>query len=156
MSVRFITSVLSIGALVSTLSAAPASAGDRDDVGRFLGAAATLFIIGKIIQSETNDGRHHTAAPVRQRDVVTPRRQTPRAHRPVVAPRRADLPRQCLIAVNGGATNYVLGKRCVERNYRSANRLPGACKVTLRGNRADRVAYSLRCLRRDGYQVAAR
>ncbi|MBS0126329.1 hypothetical protein [Thetidibacter halocola] len=153
MSFRFITSVLSVGALIAAVSAAPAKAADADDVGRFLGAAATLFIIGKIIQSETRDDRRehaHSVSP--RREVVTPRHQPPRPE----PARRTQLPRECAIAVDSSSTNWVMGSRCLDRNYRGARRLPQSCLVTLRGSRHDRDAYSMRCLRGHGFEVAWR
>jgi len=186
MSFRFITSVLTIGALVATLSAAPARA-NGDELGRVIGAAATLFIIGKIVEAETRKKKHEQA--------TTHHTQKPQAHKPqqhknyahkqhqpapqarahgqvgsayfqsreVATPRhgrqhgaqaRAPLPNQCLIPVNSASTRYVMGRRCLERNYQSARPLPQNCLITLRGARHDRPVYSVRCLRRQGYQVA--
>lgn len=159
MSFRFITSILSAGALIATVSAAPAKAGEHDELGIFLGTAATLFIIGSLIDNKDSKATVSTRSSP-QHQVVKPRRATPvvtpNRAKPVVTPRRVPLPRQCLIRVDGGGTKYALAKRCVDRNYHSANRLPGGCKVTLRGARADRPAYSMNCLRKRGYTVAKR
>ena len=163
MSIRFITSILSIGALIATVSAVPAKAADPDDVGKVLAGAATLFILGKIIQQETRDDRqtqkaHQVQRYEPRRQVVTPRRQEHNRYRDGHGgrDRRAALPRQCLIPVSGAGTRYVLGARCLERNYRSAHRLPRSCEVTLEGRRHDRSAYSMRCLRRNGFELASR
>ena len=150
MSLRFITSVLSIGAVIATVSAVPAKAGN-DEFGRFLGAAATLFIIGSIIEAETRDHRdskvkvHKPSKPV----------VTKRAPKPVVTRAPSPLPRKCMVSVNSSNTNNVMTRQCLEKNYRSASRLPNACGVTLRG-KYDRPAYSVRCLRKRGYVVAGR
>lgn len=160
MSFRFITSVLSAGALIATLSAAPARAENRhDDLGRFLGAAATLFILGSIIENETRDHKAHKPKatvqkqhkPKTQRPVVTPSKP-----KVVRTPKRPPLPMNCIIGVSGHYTKGVMTKRCLDRHYRSAARLPGACRVTLRSPRGDRPAYAVRCLRDRGYTLARR
>lgn len=152
MSFRFITSILSAGALIATVSAAPAKAGDHDDLGVFLGTAATLFILGSILNDANDDKKKATVSTRSKPRTVVTRPQSQR----VVTPKRAPLPQRCKVFVEGGNTHFVLPKKCVDRNYRSAARLPGKCLVTLRGARFDRPAYSLRCLRNRGYKMAKR
>lgn len=56
MSAKFMTAVLSIGALIATLSvAAPAQAGHDREFKRFLGAAVGLYILGQALENQ----HHH-------------------------------------------------------------------------------------------------
>lgn len=155
MSRRFITGILSISALVATLSAAPARAADPDDVARFLGAAATLFIIGKAIESHSRD-----KAPARKPGPVARHADRPvlvdpgyaqRRHEP---PHRPALPTSCLREVTGANTRYVMVQACLERSNIATRTLPTACRMEVQGYRHVRSAYSVRCLRQRGYELA--
>lgn len=66
MSRKFMSLVLATAMTITAISAAPARAADPDDVAKFLGAAAALFIIGKAVQSQRDrdDDKPATRAPV--------------------------------------------------------------------------------------------
>lgn len=152
MSRKFITGVVAISALIATLSASPVRAGDSEDVAKFLGAAATLFIIGKAIQHEN---KKREKPKVRHVEPL-PRLVGPRERDNVRHPqtRKPALPRACLREVRGANTKYVMGRRCLERNNIAAHRLPNACKINVQGNRGVRSVYAVRCLRHKGYTLA--
>lgn len=165
MSRKFIAAVLAVSTTIAAISAAPARAASDEDIARILGAAATIFIIGKAIEQSRDKDRkdkkkdryeetHWKAQPERHQDGY---------HRPIpqVVPRgdhprhdRAALPAQCVRKITGGHVNRVVMERCLERNYRSDRELPRACRLTVATERGNRRAYALPCLRHRGYTVA--
>lgn len=150
MSRKFIAGLLAVSITIAGFSAAPARAADADDVARFLGAAATLFILGKAIEQSRRDDAPKAYS--HQRKPLP--RVVPRKHRK--AHRAAPLPRRCLRNVTGARTKTVMGARCLQRNYKSARPLPASCRLKVSTARGIRPAYSTRCLRKRGYRVAAR
>ena len=48
------------------------------------------------------------------------------------------------------------GRRCLNRNYKHARKLPQDCQWQVRTDRGIRTVYGARCLRRDGWRVAGR
>jgi hypothetical protein len=161
MSRRFIAAVLAVSTTIATLTAAPAHASNDEDIARILGAAATIFIIGKAIENSRDRDRKDDRA-----DVYTKKNRVfdqQNSHRPVpqVVQRgvrgqhsTAALPAQCVRQITGGQVNRVVMERCLERNYRSARDLPRACKITVATNRGRTGAYKLPCLRQRGYTLA--
>ena len=157
MTRKFMGAVVALSVAISGLTATQTRAGDAENVARILGAAATLFIIGKAI--EQNRGKDHKPK------VYTHRPADP-LPRVIGRPgdretghdrfRAAPLPAQCLLQVDGGGTRYVMGERCLSRNYASARPLPGDCRMQVQTDRGPRPAYSVRCLRGKGYEVAGR
>jgi hypothetical protein len=65
MSRKFIASIMAATLAITALTSKPAEAASNDDIARILAGAATVFIIGKAIQSSNdhdNDGkRKHSA-----------------------------------------------------------------------------------------------
>ncbi|MFY0623022.1 MAG: hypothetical protein JXQ89_15150 [Pelagimonas sp.] len=142
MSARFITGVLIIASTITMLSTAQVQARDRSkEIGTILGAAATLFIIGKIIEDANDD------------------RRRPQTHRPQPQPDRwakPPLPRHCIRWTEGRNERRVMGKGCLKRNYGAVHSLPQQCRTKFRVNGNQRRGYNVRCLRNNGYQVARR
>ena len=172
MARKLIATLAAAALSLTTLTATPARAADPDDVARFLGAAATLFIIGKAIESSKDTRRHQPQAQAQtahkpHKPNKPQYHQPPRqAHIPQVVPNRggggghharAPLPAECLRQVTGANTRYVMGRACLNRNYTSARPLPQSCEMQVRGPGGKlRNAYSVRCLRGQGYQIAGR
>lgn len=150
MSLKFITGILTVSATIATLSAAPAKAADADDVARFLGAAATLYIIGKALDG---DARAHVSIGTGGYNTprIVNRHATPKAH----AGERA-LPRVCLREVKGADTKFVMSRKCLKKNYHNASSLPKACRIDVRNKNKVFNVFSVRCLRGRGYEVARR
>jgi hypothetical protein len=48
----------------------------------------------------------------------------------------------------------MFGRRCLENNFRHANRLPQQCAQQIRTHRGTRYGYDARCLRGAGYSLA--
>lgn len=154
MSRKFISGVL-IAATTLALSSVTARAGDNERIGQVLGAAATLYILGQIIENHGEAGTSVRAHTIHRPPVplVTPRRTGPAT----ATPRARTLPRKCLIPVSGGGTRYFMGSRCLNANFRGASHLPRACRLNYRGhNGITRTGYSVNCLRSRGYQLASR
>ena len=159
-----LTTVLAATLSLTSLPA-PVQAGDAEDVARILGAAATLFIIGKAIEQSRDHKADKKKAEKKKDRPPQIVRQDPLPR--VIGrpgghdgyrdrPRLAPLPQQCLLRVSGADTKFVMGERCLSRNYASARPLPQACRTPVQTNRGVRPAYSVRCLRGQGYQVAGR
>lgn len=163
MSRKFIGAILGAALTVTTFSAAPARA-NNDDLARFLGAAATLFIIGKAIESHNDKPRARAPAQTHPK----PRPQAHQAPRPSqhsygkpqreranhIARRPAPLPSGCMFPVRRGDTRFAMGARCLNRHYTSSRPLPRACKIKTMTRDGHRKAYSVRCLRQNGYKIA--
>jgi hypothetical protein len=48
----------------------------------------------------------------------------------------------------------MFGSRCLQQNYRYANRLPQHCAQQIRTRQGNRFGYDARCLRGAGYRLA--
>lgn len=165
MSRKFIAAVLAVSTTIAAFTAAPARAASDEDIARILGAAATIFIIGKAIEHSRDKDRKDKK---QDRYEETHWKPQPERHQngyhqqiPQVVPRgdhprhdRAALPAQCVRKITGGQVNRVVMERCLERTYRSARELPRSCKMTVATDRGNRAAYALPCLRQKGYTIA--
>lgn len=164
---RKLTSLILAASLATTSMAAPARASDADDIAKFLGVAATLFIIGKAIEDNSSQKSHKPAPQPTYKSKHDDWKHKdkrgadqsryghqgkPRGH--VQAPAKTPLPNACLTRVEGQGTRYALGQRCLERNYQSARPLPSSCKIWVEGRHGGtRPAYSMNCLRKKGYET---
>ncbi|MCI2400163.1 hypothetical protein [Aliiroseovarius subalbicans] len=130
---------------LTPMAAAPARA-DNNDNAAAIAALLGLIIVGTAVSNSNND-------------VVYERRSS----RERIAPRRTRaLPEQCLkrFETRRGTKRY-FGSRCLERNFRFANRLPERCEIRIKtrnraGDRVRRDVYTPACLRREGYFIAGR
>lgn len=173
MSRKFIAAVLAVSTAIAGFSAAPARAASEEDIARLLAGAATIFIIGKAIQSsrdnDSDDKKkvvthykpdHGKGPQVQYFD--NPRYDRPNNDRslPKVVPRDAKqhhrdaLPAQCVRRIEGGHVNRVVMGRCLERNDVSLRTLPKACRMKVETRRGTARAYALPCLRHRGYTLA--
>lgn len=186
MSRKFITTLLAAAVAVTGFTAAPARA-DNEDLGAVLAGIATLAIIAKVIDKKhdnaararetqtrhprvyTNPNRHpHVHTNPHRHPRVTQRIDTHRVDRNPrhrVAPRplpdrvaRKALPGACFYkARTRNGKMGLFDKRCLNKNYHRAHRLPQSCTANLRGKQ-QRInpAFSARCLRDHGYTLARR
>lgn len=176
MSRKFIAAVLAVSTTLAAFSAAPARAASDEDVARFLGSAAALFIIGKAIESARDDDKKKSSvvhydrnrntyysAPKRQfhepyrKPVIRHQKQTPK-----VVPRTGRkhpnrliaLPQHCVRRIDGGNVRRVVMGRCLKRSSNKSYDLPRSCRMKVNTRRGERRAYSLPCLRNRGYTIA--
>ena len=169
MSRKFIAAVLAVSTAIATFSAAPARALSDEDIAKLLAGAATVFIIGRAIDSSRDKDRDKDRDKTYKRSDTTTYSQTYRPFRnidtyreiPKVVPRNthkhdryAALPRKCVRRVEGGHVKRVVMGRCLERHYHSARALPNRCRMRVSTQRGIRPAYSLPCLRHRGYTLA--
>ncbi len=162
MSNRFIKSVLSVAALVTALSTLPARAVEPDQIGRIVGTAVGLAVLGRVLNEmqDGGDGAAVTWSGHRERD----RRQRDRHHRwgdrpgPRGHAQPAPLPHRCIFPIVRNSSRFAVGPQCLRQIYRDVRRLPGGCidRVHLRGGVGTVRAYKLACLRSRGYTVAGR
>lgn len=134
---QFITAVATVALITATATQAAATDNRNPDVGQVIGGLALLTIIGLAL---TEDRR------------AEPRRDT--VVRPVPANGQR-LPVQCLIGVptsHGPVDIY--GARCLEQEYRFADRLPARCATTVDGAWGGaRRGYDPRCLEINGFRA---
>ncbi len=131
---------------------APASALTEDDVGKLIGGALTLFVLGKIIEDAGDDKSDKKRARVHKPH----KPHHGHAHKPK-KPRFAPLPAHC-IRINdshSGPRRY-FPQRCLSKHYPSYTKLPESCSIYVKAPHGLRKAYGARCLRERGIQVAHR
>ncbi|MCL3881409.1 hypothetical protein [Marivita sp. GX14005] len=154
MSRKFIAAALIVSTAIAGFSATPAKAASEEDIARILGAAATVFILGKAIQNTRDDrdkdrrkkAKHRYRYEDRALPKVVPRHRH-QNHR--IAP----LPRKCVRRIEGGHVARVAMAGCLKRNYRSARALPRHCRMRVETRRGPKRAYALPCLRQSGYRI---
>jgi hypothetical protein len=149
------------------IAPAPAAA-DRDDVAKIIAGLAIAGIVAKVID-DRNDRKPANNAQITRHDRYNsfdePRRgrivDGTLRHRDQPGVRanrgykRYALPDQCLrILDTARGDRRVYGNRCLQRNYKFANKLPRDCAIRVRTDRGERVVYGSRCLSRDGWSVA--
>ncbi|SHH50542.1 hypothetical protein [Marivita hallyeonensis] len=168
MSRKFIAAVLAVSTTLAAFSAAPARAASEDDIARLLGAAATLFIIGKAIESSRDKDKKKKKAHKEYKAPKATHKPHVQYHNqnhkplPQVVPRDraynqnrvAALPARCVRQITGGHVRRVVMDRCLQRHYTSARPLPRACRMNVATQRGERRAYALPCLRHRGYTLA--
>jgi hypothetical protein len=163
MSRKFIAAILAVSTTLAAFSAAPARAASEQDIAKILGAAATIFIIGKAIESSrdrdsdkkkksTKNTVVHHNKPVIQHYRPIPKVE-PRNVRPHY-PQRAAIPQRCVRRITGGNVRRVAMGPCLSRHYTGAHPLPRACQMKVATQRGERRAYALPCLRQRGYTIA--
>lgn len=172
---KFIATIAATAIAITAIGSTPAVA-DEYDNGRLLAAILGLAVVGKIIHDNKKDKnrsnydyRHEPRVihkePV-QRHRIEPRplpRRVERQHDYVERrhnQRRADrklLPGQCFRTFDTWDGRVrMFGRKCLQNNYRFADRLPRHCLTAVRTDRGKRRGYEARCLRREGYRLAHR
>ncbi|UWR22274.1 hypothetical protein [Sulfitobacter sp. S190] len=174
---RFTMTLVAAAIAISGFSAMPAYA-DDDRAARAIATILGLAVVGKIIHDKNKKdkkrdkarkqvkknhvhkgNRHHHDGYAHSHDNgrFEHRHRTNKVEpRPI--PKRVDrklLPRKCFRSYDTRQGQYLMfGRRCLERNYRHADRLPQNCGQTLRTFDGNRRGYDARCLRRNGYSLA--
>lgn len=139
----FMASLMAAVIAVTSLSAAPVQAGDRDKLGKFLLGAGALVIIGGAIHN-ANKNRGHSVT-----------RVSPPPHKPYVKPRKKFVPVACLRhnRFNQGPKRF-FGQRCLRNNMAGVHRLPGSCLRNVWTKNGHRTVYGARCLRQHGWKFS--
>lgn len=150
---KIIATTLAAALALTGAAATPAQAADDEDIARAIAGIAALFIIGRAISESRERDRDRDPAPQVRRDRASDwTRDRLREHG-----FHRLLPRECFAVqeTRRGPQPY-FGKRCLQRHYRWADRLPARCEIRIEGYRHDRVGYSPRCLRHAGYRMDRR
>lgn len=164
---KFIALICAAG-FVITATTAPARA--DDDIGKLLAGLAALAIIGVAIDNHNDNDTvvvqrqpqpyYVPQGQVYSQRVAPPTIVQPRVIQPKPLPRnvtRYDLPKSCLKTVRNGRDEYrIVGKHCLNKNYRLSDSLPKACQMEVRGNHGVKRGYNPKCLRNRGYQLSAK
>lgn len=179
MSRKFISLVVASAVAVTAFTSAPARAASDEDIAKILGAAATLFILGKAIESHNDGKKSKSKATVKthsykshsynkshshKKTYTKPKSHSdkrmirrPQTQKQHIRHGRAPLPSACLRTVETRkGTRNVFGARCLSRNYKSARQLPQSCLREVRTNRGWRNAYVARCMQKNGYRISRR
>ncbi|SFS89111.1 hypothetical protein SAMN04488040_2287 [Sulfitobacter marinus] len=161
---KFIAIITVLSVTITGLSASSASAGERNrDLARIAAGVLGVAIVGKIIH-DSNKDRHEqkrvNQGHVNRGHVVTRERVQPR---PLPQKYRTHqrrqgrklLPQNCFRSYDTRRGQVVMfGSRCLQKNFRHANRLPQHCAQTIRTSQGKRSGYDARCLRGAGYSLA--
>ncbi|MDX1782513.1 MAG: hypothetical protein R3256_14520 [Thalassovita sp.] len=151
MSRKFIATILAASLTITSISAVPAHAGNKD-LARFLAGATALVIIGSALGSDKAQ--------------ASTRRETPAARPQVPYDHRHDhwhrdthsktLPGYCRSSIwTPNGRKRFLDRRCVNRNYDHARQLPKQCQITAGSKPGHgRRGYSIRCLKKHGFEIA--
>lgn len=150
--------IAGITALSMTLaSTMPAQANglDREDVGKLLIGLAAVAVIGAAIENN-NDRDDDRSTRVHDRTYRAPQ-VTPPRHNDWTSLNRHNsrwtLPYDCIRRVETRFGDIrMFGQRCLERNYRHVNSLPGRCAVRVYSNDGPRRGFDPLCLREEGYR----
>ncbi|MFT7134386.1 hypothetical protein [Sulfitobacter sp.] len=163
---KFIATIAALSIAITGLSATSAAAGDRNrDLARIAVGVLGVAIVGKIIHDNNKDRQnrehanqgHVNRGHVVTRDRVQPR-PLPQKYREQKRHQRQDsklLPQSCFRSYDTRRGQVVMfGSRCLQKNFRHANRLPQHCAQTIRTFQGTRSGYDARCLRGAGYSLA--
>ena len=131
---NLLTPVLAIALSISTFSAVPARADNRD-LAKIIAGIAAIAIISNALDNGNvnltyNPPFNHPAHP------------------------RWDLPERCLKTIDTRRDGEVrmFTKRCLRRNYQWFESLPERCEFTVGRHNNRTTGYRPRCLRREGYR----
>lgn len=159
---RRITALLVAAATALSLISGPARAADPEDVARFIGAATTLYLLGRIIEEARDDEkrssqhkatRHQSHKPQQHQQQARHRGQG-QGHGHGGHRARPPLPSQCLRDSPVAGTRYVMRAPCLNQTYPGGvSRLPSACRVQVHRNGRTRYPFSVRCLRHRGFTI---
>lgn len=144
MTKTLLASVLAAAIAVTSVSATPVRAADNGEIGRFLLGVGALFAIGSALSNSQNNRGHVTRNKPQREVTVSPRPQG-----------RKFVPTACLRVnqFNHGPRRY-FPRRCLHRNMRASQRLPGNCLRTVWSDRGQRSVYAARCLRNHGWRFS--
>jgi len=152
---KFTVTMLISSIVITGFAAIPAKAGN-DDVAKILAGVATLYIIGKAINSnpkaESTVSRNTSrlGSDHRNYDYWEPSKKNRKTA-------RRTLPEKCKFRIRTrNGRKSVFGARCLKNNYRFAHRLPQECKRNVRTRDGRRRVFGASCLRDHGYKVAGR
>lgn len=157
MARKIMTSILAAAVAITSISAVPAQAGNRE-LGRAIVGITALAIIGTAIANESRaqtSTRHQTYEPPKQNTHKAHKKhhynQGHHYHKP--KHKKRALPGYCRVnykGKNGWKTGY--GVRCTKNNVRRPAALPSDC---IRRNYANgpRLVYAARCMRKNGYSA---
>ena len=167
---RFSSLALSAAtALGLAVTPAPAAA-DGDDIARVLAGLAVIGIIAKVADDRRDRrkaasqdsiypryGTVDNRRGIRTTDGELRRLGNPKQNR-ARGYKKRPLPDNCLRVIdsNRGRDRLVYVRRCLNRSYKFASKLPNHCQQVIRTYRGTRTVYGSRCLARDGWRVARR
>lgn len=154
---RVIGAIAALAICITAIGAGSAQADSRNAAGGALAALLGLAVIGAIIHENKEDERRErrraeaAAQAKKKRNALEARPLPPRVRRSL------NLPKSCVrtfYRTNGNPAR-ILGQRCMDRTYAHVQSLPRACERVVRTDRGLRRGWGARCLRREGYQIAA-
>lgn len=157
MKFRFIAPLLAATLALTTITANPAAALDRDQRNQLLLGLGALAIIGAAISHDNQQRDHYRRPPpvTRRYPVPEPWHRDDRYRHDRYSGRY--LPQSCEFRANTPwGYRSVMGQHCLRDRNIAVNRLPGRCAFDLRTSQGRRTVYTTSCLTGQGYRVEAR
>lgn len=170
---KFIATITAVSIAITGLSATSAAAGDRNrDLARIAVGVLGVAIVGKIIHDNNKRNDNQAQVVTRHKAQPAPVYRAPQAQqRHKVQPRPLPqgygnknrqkqhnsklLPKRCFQSFDTRRGQVLMfGSRCLQQNFRHANRLPQQCAQQIRTRQGNRFGYDAQCLRRAGYSLA--
>lgn len=153
-----ITGLTALSLTFAVVSPVHANGLDREDLGKIVFGLAALVALGAIVEDGSSDDSVVQAHERTRRGYQSPQNWSDlNRPRPRAQHRHADLPRNCLRAVDTRfGTIRMFGQRCLQRNYARAASLPSRCAVRVYTADGPRRGYDPQCLREQGYRVSRR
>lgn len=144
MPLKSMTGLIATCALIVSFATGPAQA-QNDQIKQLIGAAAALYLFGQVLDQASS-----------QPDQRVTRHGSHRHDR--AREERRVLPGECVRKTRGRAERVrrFLPRRCLRRHDVKLRRLPERCERSYQRGGRTRQGYALRCLRRDGWQIAYR
>lgn len=142
-------------AALSLATATPVAAQglDREDMGKLLIGLAAVAVIGAAIE-ENRDRNESTRVHDNHNQYNWGRINRGNDWSNLNRSNRRVLPRECFRRVETRfGTQRMFGQRCLERNYRHVNSLPGRCAVRVYTDNGPRRGFDPLCLREQGYRA---
>ena len=150
-----IAGITALSLTFATTAPLQAQSINREDVGKLLIGLAAVAVIGAAIEENRDRTRSTPVHDNHRSSEITRNNSWSDLGRPQQTNRdaRLVLPSACLRNVDTRfGTQRMFGKRCLERNYRHASRLPERCAVRLYTNDGPRSGFDPLCLRDQGFR----
>ena len=152
-----IAGITALSLTLATTTPLHAQGMNREDVGKLLIGLAAVAVIGAAIEENRDRGRDQSTTVhdrpqwngINRNNNWSDLNHNHRTSRDA----RRVLPSACLRNVETRfGTQRMFGKRCLERNYRHASRLPERCAVRLYSSNGPRQGFDPHCLREQGFR----
>ncbi|MDO6731489.1 hypothetical protein Q4577_15755 [Marinovum sp. 2_MG-2023] len=154
MSRKFISTIMAAAVALTSFSAVPAAAENRN-FEKFVIGAGTLLLLHELANHKMQKQHNtHSQDYKKHHDKKYGQKYGKKYGKKRLAP----VPGYCLTRIQTRhGSERILSSRCLNRNYRHAEYLPRSCKVSIKtwrhGHKVTRNGYKPRCLRSKGFRI---